>query len=433
MALDAVAIFFPFFNFKSSWMISICLYFKVHQPYRLKKYLARDIDVCHCYEDGEADKESINQLADSCCLPANEIIYKQIIQQNKKFKISFSISGTVLELFQQYRPDVIHSFQKLASTGCIEILAEPYYHSLSSLYSKTEFRRQILKHTSLIKSLFAIEPVVFKNTELIHNNRIGDLIAGLGMKGILCEGVERILKGRSGNQVYAIPGNDKVGLLLRNASLSDDIAFRFGDPNWSEHPLTAKKFADWLHNHPSTTEAINLFMDYETFGVHKKKEAGIFEFLESLPAEVLKNEAFIFSTPSEVLQLHHPKDLYDVAETISWEDQSTTNCVWCENVMQNNTLKKIYSIENLVLLSRDEEAIGIWGRLQAADYFYYMAEDSRKQMISKYFNPFASAREVFQHYTNLVADFEISLIRKAINQKKKHSIINKIPFNILSN
>jgi alpha-amylase len=414
-------------------MISVCLYFKVHQPYRLRKYLAKDIDACHCYEDEAADKESINQLADNCCLPANEIIYKQIIQQDKKFKISFSISGIVLELFRQYRPDVILSFKELASTGCIEFLAEPYYHSLSSLYSKTEFKRQVLKHTDLIESLFGIEPRVFKNTELIHNNRIGDLIASLGIKGILCEGVERILKGRNSNQVYAVPGNEKTGLLLRNASLSDDIAFRFGDRSWSEYPLTATKFADWLHGHPSSTDAINLFMDYETFGVHKKRESGIFEFLELLPAEVLKNKAFIFSTPSEVLGLHHAKDLYDVPETISWEDQSTTNCVWCENVMQNNTLKKIYSIENLVLLSGDEASFDVWGRLQAADYFYYMAEDSRKQILSKYFNPFASAREVFQHYTNLVADFEISLIRKAIDRKKKHSLTKNISFNILSN
>ena len=415
-------------------MISVCLYFKVHQPYRLKKYQAKDIDICHRYEDAAADRESINQLADNCRLPANEIIYEQIVQQKGKFKISFSISGIVLELFQLYRPDVISSFKKLASTGCIEFLSETYYHSLSSLYSAAEFQRQVLKHAACIKNLFDMEPVVFKNTELIHNNRIASLIAGLRLKGILCEGVERILKGRSCNKVYAVPGHEEPGLLLRNATLSDDIAFRFGDPNWSEHPLTADKFAEWLHHHqPDNTEVINLFMDYETFGVYKKKETGIFEFLESLPVAVLKNDMFKFSTASEVLDSHYPEDSYDVPQTISWEDQSNASCVWCDNVMQNNTLKKIYSIQNLVLQSTDERDADIWGRLQSADYFYYMAEDSRKQTLNKYFNPFASAREVFQHYTNLVADFEISLIRKAINQKKKIPSSRNIPFNILSN
>jgi len=328
-------------------MTSVCLYFKVHQPYRLRKYQSKDIDACHCYEDAAADRESINQLADECCLPANEIIYEQIIQQKGRFKASFSISGIALELFQQYRPDIIRSFQKLASTRCIEFLAEPYYHSLSSLYAPAEFKRQVLKHSNLIKELFAVAPAIFKNTELIHNNKIASAINNLGFKGILCEGVDKILKGRSCSQVYATPGNGEFGLLLRNPTLSDDIAFRFDDPNWSEHPLTADKFAGWLHQHPDNTGVINLFLNYETFGIHKNKESGVFEFLRALPPAVLTRKDFIFSTPAEVLLEKFPRDVYDVPEAISWEDRSNTCCRWCENVMQNNTLKKIYSIEKI--------------------------------------------------------------------------------------
>jgi alpha-amylase len=414
-------------------MTSVCLYFKVHQPYRLKKYESTDIDTCHCYEDAAADKESINHLADRSCIPANEIIYRQLVAQKGKFKVSFSISGILLELFMRYRPDVIDSFKKLAATGCVEFLAETYYHSLSSLYSPAEFQRQIIQHDELIHELFEIKPTVFRNTELIHNNRIASLVGELGFKGILCEGVERILQGRNCNQLYAVPGNTELVLLLRNVTLSDDIAFRFGDPNWSEHPLTAEKFAGWLHQHPANTEAINLFMDYETFGIHKQEESGVFEFLESLPAAVLTNKEFIFSTPTEVLEQKYPRDIYDVTKTISWEDRSNATCVWCENVMQNNTLKKIYSIEKLVSQSADERAISIWGRLQSADYFYYMAEDSRQQKAGKYFNPYATPREVFQHYTNIVADFEISLIRKEIEAKKKNPASKRLTFNILHN
>lgn len=411
-------------------MVSVCLYFKVHQPYRLKKYEAKDIDACHCYEDAAADEENINRLADECWLPANEIIYRQIVEHNGKFRCSFSISGTVLELIQKYRPEVIDSFKKLAGTGCVEFTAETYYHSLSSLYSTAEFQRQIEKHCTLIYQLFDKEPVLFRNTELIHNNRIASIIAGIGLKGILCEGAERILMGRDCNQVYAAPGNEDLYVLLRNATLSDDIAFRFGDPNWTEHPLTADKFSAWLHHHPANTAVINLFMDYETFGVHKKRETGIFDFLAALPGAVMANDNFIFSTPADILEEKFPTALYDVPQTISWEDRSNATCVWCENVMQNNTLKKIYSIANLVLQSTDHRAADIWGRLQSADYFYYMAEDSRKDGAAKYVTD-SSAKEVFQHYTNLVADFEISLIKKVIEGKKSSS--KHIPFNILTN
>jgi alpha-amylase len=399
-------------------MTSVCLYFRVHQPYRLRKYQQEDITVNNCYEDNIADSDNINRMADHCYLPANEILYRQINTQQQRFNISFSISGTALELLMKYRPDVIQSFKRLAAAGCVEFLAETYYHSLSSLHSPVEFQRQVRMHGELIKRLFDQDAVIFRNTELIHNNRIAEHVDAMNLKGILCEGTERILKERSTNQVYTAPGNTTCPLLLRNACLSDDIAFRFDDTNWTEHPLTPEKFAEWLHSHPDTTDVINLFMDYETFGIHKKEESGIFDFLDSLPAAVLKKEGWLFSTPSQALQKYLPADIYDVPQTISWEDNSDTSCVWCENVMQHNTLKKIYSIEPMVQQGDCEKSQDTWGRLQSADHFYYMTE--RKANSAKYLNPFTTAREAFQNYSNLVTDFEISLIKKEIKRYKKY-------------
>lgn len=400
-------------------MTSICLYFKVHQPYRLKKYQFKDIDLIHCYEDAEADKIAINIAADKCYIPANEILYNAVKKQKGKFRFSFSISGTALALFAKYRPDVIDSFKRLVATGCVEILAETFYHSLSFLHSKKEFQRQVEKHSAAVKEIFNIEPAVFRNTELVYNNDLARFISDMGYKGILCEGVERILKGRPVTQLYAAPDNGDFGLLLRNNILSDDIAFRFDDPNWSEHPLTAKKFAGWLHAYPENTDVINLFMDYETFGVHKNQGSGIFDFLDLLPEAVLANKNFQFSTPSDILQEYYPRDIYDVSKTISWEDQSSSNCVWCENAMQNNTLKKIYAIEKMVINCNCNKTIDIWGRLQTADHFYYMTEQCTESEKSKYQNPFSCAREAFQNYSNILTDFEISLIKNNINNTKK--------------
>jgi alpha-amylase len=402
-------------------MPAICLYFKVHQPYRLKQYTPTDVTVNHCYEDQYADETIINQVADSSYLPVNEIIAGLLKKNKDQFKITYSISGVILELLQRYRPDVISSFKQLTKTGCIEILAETYYHSLSSIHSKNEFQRQVKQHADLIKKVFGLEPVVFRNTELIHNNGLAKYMAGLGFKGILCEGIARILKGRSVNNVYAAPDNGDFGLLLRNATLSDDIAFRFDDNNWSEYPLTADKFAEWIHAHPANTEVINLFLDYETFGIHKKKDTGIFDFIKALPEAVLSNSNFTFSTPSEVLENYYPKDIYDVPQTISWEDKMKENCVWSENVMQNNSLKKIYSIESLALGSSCEKMLNTWGRLQAADYFYYMSEERSGSNAGKYMNPFNSAREAFQNYTNIITDFELELINNEISKTKKTS------------
>ena len=409
-------------------MTSVCLYFKIHRPYTMMRFTVKDIDNNRCYEDRDADRANINRLADECCLVANQIVYEQIIRQRGKFKVNFSVSGVLLELLQRYRPDVIQSFKKLVSTGCVEFLAETYYHSLSALHSRAEFERQVSMHCELINDLFGMDPSVFRNTELIHNNDIAIAVGEMGLKGILCEGVERILQGRSRNRLYAAPSNDGTGILLRNSTLSDDIAFRFGDPNWSEHPLTAEKFAHWLHQHPPKTDVINLFMDYETFGIHKKPETGIFDFLASLPAQVLKSDDFTFSTASEVIEQNVPGDVYDVTKTISWEDKSNTNCVWSENMMQNNTLKKIYSIRKLVCSSIDKSALDIWGRLQAADYFYYM-DPGRKNGN----DPNMTPGEAFQQYTSIVADLEISLIRLELEAKRKTSTSKKLAFNILTN
>jgi len=417
-----------FRDIQSFFMTAVSLYFKVHQPYRLKKFQAADVSICQGYEDAVADEENCNRLADECYLPANEIIYNKIIEHNGCFAVNYSISGTLLELLLRYRPDVIQSFKKLASTGCVEFLAETYYHSLASLHSSAEFERQVLKHAELVTRLFGRQPVIFRNTELIHTNRIAAMIAALGFKGILCEGVNGILKGRSPNHLYQANSltDEQPGILLRNSTLSDDIAFRFDDINWTEHPLTADKFAEWIHSHPDDTEMINLFMDYETFGIFKKRATGIFDFLEAFPSQVLKNERFCFSTGSTLLENFSPKDKYDCPHIISWEDNTGMACAWAENVMQNNTLKKIYSIENMVQQSQCRKSIDIWGRLQAADHFYYMSERNDKSETVKYLNPFNTPQEAFKNYSNLVTDFEISLIKKEVKRYKKYPVAKSL-------
>lgn len=395
-------------------MTAVCLYFKVHQPCKLRRYPSQDVDVVHCYTDEPATRASIDKAADECYLPANDIIYQSILANKTSFRVSFSVSGIMLELLQRYRPDVVASFQKLVATGCVEMLGETYYHSLAFLHCADEFSRQVQKHTDTIRELFGQRPSVFRNTELIYNDRLAEQVAQMGFTGILCEGAESVLKGRSPNHVYSAATGTAISLLLRNARLSDDIAFRFGDTSWPEHPLTAGKFSEWLHSHPSATEVINLFMDYETFGVHKKKESGIFEFLEALPGEVLKDTGFLFSLPSEVIQFSTPADTYQVSKTISWEDKGDDSCVWSENMVQNNMLKKIYSLQKMVKGSGCEKSLAKWGRLQSADHFYYMTAKN-----AKYRNPFSSVEEASASYTNILADFEISLIRKNLERKKK--------------
>lgn len=406
-------------------MPSVSLSFKVHIPYRLKRFTAASVGAYDTWFDEQACQSAVDKLADECYLPTNQVIHSLIRENKTKFKIAFSISGTAIELLQKHRPDVVKSFKDLSKTGCVEFFSETYYHSLSWLHSKNEFKRQVQQHDELIRLLFGIEPAVFRNTELIYNNELAKFISEMGYKGILCEGLEKFLNGRTPNHTYASPENGDFGLLLRNVRLSDDIAFRFDDPTWNEQPLTAEKYAGWLHNQQENICNVNLFMDYETFGIHKKADSGIFQFLRHLPSAVLANEKWKFVTPSEALENSYPKDIYDVPKTISWEDQEMLSCVWSENMMQNNTLRKIYSLENMVNQSTMHGAMEWWGSLQSADHFYYMCNDGRTENdIYRLLNPFKSGEEAFENYKNAVTDFEIKLIQRGLNEIKNTSSAN---------
>ena len=397
-------------------MPSVTLYFKIHQPYRLHQYSKKDINVKHTYIDDEATAKAISLAADNCYLPTNEILYSLIREYKGKFKVAFSISGVTLEILEKYRPDVIKSFRQLVRTDDVEILAETYYNSLSWLHNKNEFTEQVAKHDKIVKRLLGTAPAVFRNTELIYNNELAKHAAGMGYKGILCEGLNRILQGKTPNHLYAAPDNGDFGVLLRHVNLSDDIAFRFDDESWNEFPLTAEKFAQWIHQYDGENNNINLFLDYETFGIHKKASSGIFDFLKALPGYTLANPSFTFTTPSEVLHNNYPVDIYDVPQTISWEDKSVENCVWCESMEQNNMLRKVYSLSNAVLAAMNDDITEVWQQLQCADYFYYMGP------VSAIESPFESSEAAYENYNNIITDFEISLIQYNLEKFKKKSL-----------
>lgn len=398
--------------------VTIC--FRLHQPYCLNQYSPVDVEKNLYYFNEEACSKRIDMLANKCLLPANKLLQQLIKKHNHRFKVSFSVSGITLELLRRFRPDIIDRFKELANTGCVEFLGETYNNSLSWIYSKKEFERQVLKHRNLIHQLFGREPQIFRNTELIHNNELTKFIHSLGFKGMICEASDEVLNNRSRNRVFASPDNAEFALLLRNFRMSDDIAFRLGEESWSEHPLTAQKFASWIHGHNGETECINLLLDYETFGIHKTKQTGIFDFLNELPEHVLADENWSFALPSEVTDNFYPADVYDVKQPISWQGKVQASCAWSENAMQNNMLRKIYGMEQMVKKSSDEKLLDTWERLQSSDYFSYMSLNQKEtDNENQCLNPYSSAEEAYRNYLNIITDFELRLIKKSLAEYKK--------------
>jgi alpha-amylase len=388
-------------------MPSICFYFQVHQPFRLHNYSFFDIGETHLYEDDQKNREILNKVADKCYMKTNQKMLELIRRHNGKFRISYSISGTAMEQFEKYRPDVMQSFIDLANTGCVEFLSETYSHSLSFLYSRTEFRRQVEKHRQMIKKYFNQEPKVFRNTELIYSNQLSVVIEEMGYKGLICEGVDWLLNGRSPNFLYHPPQSEGIKLLLKNHRLSDDIAFRFSDRGWKEFPLTVDKFKQWVHNIAGNGETINLFMDYETFGEHQWESTGIFNFLDHLPGEILSHPDFDFKTPSEVVEAYPAREVYDVHNWTSWADTERDLSAWLSNSMQQESAKRIYSLEKDIIACEDPNILKVWERLQTSDHFYYMCTKFWNDGdVHKYFSPFDSPYDAYMYYMNVFSDLE---------------------------
>ncbi len=389
-------------------MPSICFYFKVHQPFRIKNYTFFDIGSEENYFDDEKNKFYLTRIANKCYIPTLKLIYELIKNTNFRFKVTFGITGTLIEQLELWAPEVIELFKKVASTGCAEFTGETYYHSLSCLYSKEEFIEQILMHKKLIRSLFNQEPKVFSNTELIYFDDLEEILYELDFEAIITEGVDWILGWRSPNFIYQMP-KGKIKVLLRNYKLSDDISFRFSSREWDEWPLTADKFAYWVSQFNGNGEVINLFMDFETFGEHQWPETGIFEFLSALPFEILKQKDLNFLTLSEAIKVYPVRGIYSSSYPITWADTERDLTAWLGNEMQKDALERIYSLEKYIKNKSPQIKI-IWRKLQTADHFYYMCTKwFADGDVHKYFNPYESPYIAYLSYRNILEDFYLRL------------------------
>jgi alpha-amylase len=395
---------------------AIVLYLHVHQPYRIRHYTIFDTGVDHRYFDSEYgdrvnNERILHKVAEKSYIPTNRQLLK-LLKDHPEFKLSLSITGTIIEQMQVWAPEALQSFKDLVSTGRVEIVGETYHHSLAFFYSTSEFEAQVAMHRKKVEEVFGQTPKVLRNTELAYNNDLAYWADKAGYKGVLAEGWDEVLRWRSPNFVYRPAYTEHVRLLLKNYRLSDDIAFRFGDRSWVGWPLTADKFVRWLRDSGDATN-FNLFMDYETFGEHQWDESGIFDFLKHLPKEWLKQSGNTFMTVSEAIDAFEPKEQLDIPQTITWADAERDLSAWLGNSMQASSITALYELERRILDSGDLGLIEDWRKLQTSDHFYYMCTKwFNDGDIHAYFSPYENPYDAFIAFMNAYHDLRYRLAEK---------------------
>jgi alpha-amylase len=391
-------------------MPAVCFYFQVHQPFRLRPFTIFDVGAGDhpVYFDEAKNAEIIRRVADKCYRPANRLLLDLIDRHGGAFSVAFSLTGTVIDQLAAHAPDVLESFKALAATGHVELLCETDNHSLSAVLDWNEFALEVAAHRMRIADVFGAAPTIFRNTELIYNDELGRRVEQLGFAGILIDGVPRVLGTRSPGHVYTAAGTSRLALLPKNSTLSDDIAFRFSNQAWPEWPLTAPKFAAWVHSLAGREDTVNLFLDYETFGEHQWESTGIFDFLAELPAEILRYSENWFATPSRLVRDLPSRGTLHAPDWISWADVDRDLTAWLGNSLQREAARQVYALREVVEASGGTGLVQAWQRLLTSDHFYYMClKWFADGDVHKYFSPYGSPYDAYIYYVNVLQDLRI--------------------------
>ncbi len=390
-------------------MPALCLCFNIHEPYLFRRYTVFDMGQSSVYEDDDRNCESLLRAARLCYLPAAEMLLKLVRRHEGAFVVSLCVSGTALDLFEQYAPEVTESLCALAATGCVEFIAETSVHSLAFLYSREEFDRQVKAQSARIKKLFGKKPTTFMHTECVFNNDLAAALQQLGFKTALAEGADQVLGWRSPNWVYRPVSGPKMNLLLRNAGLSDDMGQRFDDKTWGGWPLTADKFAAWCHNLGDKAEVINICNDFSIFGLRFGQDSGIFNFMEALPEALLHDSRFRFATPGSIAGKCSPAGEIDMPQFVSWEESGRDLTSWLGNDMQKDAIHTLYSLAARVRACSDKMLLHDYERLQTADHFRHMSTKWFSGPPQGRPSPFDSPYDAYITYMNVLADYELRL------------------------
>ena len=407
-------------------MKTICLYFEIHQIIHLKRYRFFDIGTDHYYYDDYENERTIGDIVERSYIPALNVLGEMIRDSEGYFKVAFSLSGVGMEQLEMHAPEVLEKLQELNGTGCVEFLAEPYSHGLSSLANEAAFAADVKKQAEKIEQYFGRKPTVMRNSSLIYSDDIGAQVAALGFKGMLTEGAKHILGWKSPHYVYNCSLAPALKLLLRDVELSDDISLRFSNTEWEKYPLFADDYVERIARLSEEKQVINIFMELSARGVAQPLSSNILEFMRAIPVYA-KQRGITFSTPSEVISKTKSVGPINVSDPMSWVNEERDISAWLGNVMQREAFNKLYSIADRVRIANDPKINQDWDYLQASNNFRFMT--TKPSIIGLDRGIYSSPFDAFTNYMNVLGDFinrVNSLYPDEIDNEELNSLLTTI-------
>ena len=379
-------------------MKNICFCFQMHAPYRLKRYRFFEIGHDHYYYDDMATEDHINWLVETSYLPLCQTIRDMIHLSKGKFRCAISVSGTMIELFEQFNPEMIDILKELAASKCVEFLATPYSYSLASEYNESEMKEQFKLQGALLESIFGVKAQTVWNTELLYTDEAAYQFSKMGYKVVLTEGAKHVISWKSPNRVFQSAGAPKMKVLLRNTNLSDELSFHFSDPGWANFPIDAEKYANQLKALPDGEDIINIWVGAETFGVRQNAGTGIFDFLKALPYYALEREMG-FMTPAEAAKKLPAEDVLSSPYPLTWSGEAKDLSIYAGNDLQQEAIHKLFAVAERVHLCQDKSLKTNWLRLQDVNYLHFMNHIDQGE------TQYESAYDAFINYMNVLSDF----------------------------
>lgn len=407
-------------------MKNICLYFQIHHPFSLQTFRFLEIGKSKSYYDESRIEREIYEAVTNYYLPVNDFLLKLIYQFKGKLKLSFYISGTALDQFLMYTPNMLTSFRQLADTGQVEFLGGTASHSIASLADKKdEFIHQIKQYKERIENYFGQKPQIFVNTDLLFTNQVGKIVAESGYPTIFTNGTKKILQWKSPNYFYSGKNQKKIKILFRNEVISNEFSYLLSNPTLLEKPkLMEQLFASLQTINPEDTLA-NIYLNYRTLGGIGRIDK--MRFFRAFVYKIIQNKSFTFSLPSDLAEQFGPVAEIGTDEPICWTEHFHSS-YYPGNELQVDSLNRLFKLKRQAGSLENTNLQIDWKYLQTSDHFHLMDENH-----PAYLDPgsntgiYKSKYDAYINYMNILEDFSLRLKAEEARQKFKQTIHKPLP------